>query len=364
MLVSALRTQVCYMTGFSASDATVTARILAWTNLVRRELAKECDWSFLQKSYILQTVAPYNTGTVSVDVAGTSVTGLGTTFTADMVGRYIGFSTSTGNTTDWYRISKFTNTTTIVIDTPYTGGTALSGASYTIHKVFFRVPGDARTINSLIDFYTPTVLQDIPNYKAFNINNPEFNTSGQMSKFTYWGKWGKETTYTTGTVSGSDDSRTLTGSGTAWLSNVLPGDKIEINGNTDTYMVDTVDSDTQITLYQKLSAAVTAATTYTATTDPDSVMIRFAYIPDEKRNVIVNYYHSPAPLVQDNDEDEFLRLYPELVIEGVLSMELKAAEDTGWQSIYTNWKSISIPRTIGARKKSGTWTPNMTRYNP
>jgi hypothetical protein len=76
----------------------------------------------------------YATGTVSIAAAGTTVTGVGTTFTAAMVGRYIKFSTDT----QWYEIATFTSTTSIALKKAYQG-TVLSGASYTIGEVM-RLP--------------------------------------------------------------------------------------------------------------------------------------------------------------------------------------------------------------------------------
>jgi hypothetical protein len=78
----------------------------------------------------------YTTGTVSIDSSG-NVTGVGTTFTAGMVGRGL---KATGHT-KWYRVKTFTNTTTIVVEddlddvsSQYTGG-VISGATYVIEAV-------------------------------------------------------------------------------------------------------------------------------------------------------------------------------------------------------------------------------------
>jgi len=73
--------------------------------------------------------ADYVTGTISITTATTAVVGAGTTFTADMVGRYI-------KTTDriWYKISAFTDTTHITIDRNY-GGQTITSATYTIGQV-------------------------------------------------------------------------------------------------------------------------------------------------------------------------------------------------------------------------------------
>lgn len=77
----------------------------------------------------------YNTGTVAVAATTGVVTGNGTTFTEDMVGR--GFKAD--GHTKWYRIKSFTSATSITIeddldDVPsaYTGGAISAGASYEI----------------------------------------------------------------------------------------------------------------------------------------------------------------------------------------------------------------------------------------
>jgi hypothetical protein len=94
--------------------------------------------------------ADYITGTITITASSTTVTGAGTTFTADMVGRYI-------KTTDriWYKISAFTSTTVLTIDRPYLGS-AITGASYTIGQV------------SLIpeDFQILPVYEAVMNYWA------------------------------------------------------------------------------------------------------------------------------------------------------------------------------------------------------
>lgn len=78
---------------------------------------------------MLMSVAYYTTGTVQV--AGTVVTGSGTTFTADMVGMKIGFNTtSPANVTTWYTVATFSSTTSITLTT--SAGTIGAGAEFII----------------------------------------------------------------------------------------------------------------------------------------------------------------------------------------------------------------------------------------
>ncbi len=75
------------------------------------------------------SIAYYITGTVQV--AGTAVTGSGTTFTSSMVGMKIGFNTtSPAAVTTWYTISEFTSATSITLSS--SAGTIGAGAVYII----------------------------------------------------------------------------------------------------------------------------------------------------------------------------------------------------------------------------------------
>lgn len=83
------------------------------------------------------TIADYTTGTiVSVANGGTAIVGSGTTWTQDMVGRYIQITeTSAANGGDgyWYEIGGFTDATHITLTKPYEGVSISAGsATYTI----------------------------------------------------------------------------------------------------------------------------------------------------------------------------------------------------------------------------------------
>jgi hypothetical protein len=86
------------------------------------------------------TIADYTAGTiVSIANAGTTVTGSGTTFTADMVGRYINIPRTTaanGGDGRWYEIGGYTSATVITLLQPYEGTSISAGsATYTIGQV-------------------------------------------------------------------------------------------------------------------------------------------------------------------------------------------------------------------------------------
>ena len=83
------------------------------------------------------SIADYTTGSiVSIANAGTAVVGSGTTWTADMVGRFIRITETTaanGGDGFWYEIGGFTDATHITLLKPYEGTSIAAGsAAYTI----------------------------------------------------------------------------------------------------------------------------------------------------------------------------------------------------------------------------------------
>lgn len=69
--------------------------------------------------------ADYVTGTVTLTNASSTITGSGTTFIADMAGRWIYATPPTGDG-NWYEISSFTSTTVLSLINQYQGTTASS----------------------------------------------------------------------------------------------------------------------------------------------------------------------------------------------------------------------------------------------
>jgi len=86
------------------------------------------------------SIADYTTGTiVSIANQGTALVGSGTTWTADMVGRYIKINNTTaanGGDGFWYEIGAYTSATALTLLKPYEGTTIAAGsATYTIGQV-------------------------------------------------------------------------------------------------------------------------------------------------------------------------------------------------------------------------------------
>ena len=97
-------------------------------NDANMELHRSGKFSFDRRISTITFAAPYSTGTVSVAVDGTTVTGVGTTFTAAMVGGYIRFAGEALS----YEITARASNTSITIGEAYHGSAALSGATFVI----------------------------------------------------------------------------------------------------------------------------------------------------------------------------------------------------------------------------------------
>jgi len=127
----------------------------------------------------------YTTGDVTVAATTGIVTGNGTTFTSDMVGK--GFK-ATGHTT-WYRIKTFTSTTQITIEddkddstSAYTGGAIAGGTAYTIEAATVLTVTAANILNTVakakqkLDLAEKNGYIAVPDTDRWLIAPPEFFT--------------------------------------------------------------------------------------------------------------------------------------------------------------------------------------------
>jgi hypothetical protein len=77
--------------------------------------------------------ANYTTGTVSITAGTAAVVGVGTTFTASMVGRYLSITDGSADGM-WYKLAGFVDSTNLTLENNY-GGTTASGAAFAIGEI-------------------------------------------------------------------------------------------------------------------------------------------------------------------------------------------------------------------------------------
>ncbi len=110
-------------------------------NDVWRTFQSRREWSFRRKSYNISPPDLYQAGTASSNVASGNpnlITGIGTTWTQDMVGRQIRLF---GLLKPYYTIQAFLGPTQLLIDMPWAGPDVTS-VPYQIVKSYYEVPED------------------------------------------------------------------------------------------------------------------------------------------------------------------------------------------------------------------------------
>lgn len=250
------------------------------------------EWPFLWTTDWFQTTDDYTTGTVSITDGSATITGTDTVWTAAMVGRKIRFEGSIAS----YTIKTFSSATSLILDQTFQGTTDTS-ATYVIYKDEYLLRADVDTQKRIRQAENGIALFSL-SATEFDEWYPQPTSMGMANIDVFQGRAGK--TYSTGTISLPASSRTLTGSSTAWTTAEGVGKGTKLKIGTSLFTVNTVDSDTQITLYEANgSTAVSAGTSYTALLNNYVVQLHAA--PDE---VLTYYYRfQRIPYVMDADND-------------------------------------------------------------
>ena len=204
---------------------TLETHLIRLFNFYNKDMNSRYNWPWLAKETVIQTIANYTTGTVSVTNGGNVVTGSDdVTWIAGMVGRFLKLDRDN----EIYEILTISGNT-ITLKEKYIGADG-SGLNYLIWNKYYNLSPD-------VSFPRGMNLSKWP----YNTNKIAGNTIRQLfanpwlvgyPNFWTWEKINRTvTTYRTGTVSITKDTKTLTGSSTVWLDNVFPGTKITIGSN-------------------------------------------------------------------------------------------------------------------------------------
>lgn len=300
-------------------DSTVLANLKRWTNDSIRDFQNKYRWYWKQKIGYFQTALIYSTGTLTATNNSRTITGSGTTWDSTMVGRFIRLD----GDIDWYEIIAVGSTTSLTLRYPYMRATA-SGKAYKIWKKYYWLYPDVEELIDLyIDDYT-TPLGMIPYREGLAIQNGW--GSGAPDKYIYYNIRRAEDTYTTGTVSGTINTKTLTGSGTSWLDNLQPGDEVTIGAYT--YNVQTIESDTSITLCQFLVATVSAATSYSAERRNLQAVELNSTPPTYIKLMRYTYHQKTFDMLNDSDLCEVPDVYLPVIEEKVKAFAYASMDDS------------------------------------
>ena len=300
MYFKQLQDEVSYLAMDTSLSSTgnFATRSKAWLNeaYFLEILPRQRDWWFLRKYTTIQSVAEYATGTVALTQGSKTVTGTGTTFVAAHASRKLVINNHS------YKIATYNSGTSLTLDKEFEEPT-VSGASYTIVQDVFELPGwlDPKTIT---EFRSAQVSKDVLESSQIKLNR-QYPGRSAVSDPKFWVPGERRrNTYSTGTVSGTIATKTLTGSSTLWSTNdVQQFDKIQVGSYV--YTVDVVNSDTSITLFENLVATISGGTSYTALMDRYTVELY--PIPKDLRT----YYITGQQYIKRLDDDSDVPLLPD-----------------------------------------------------
>jgi len=295
--------------------STIYTRIEDITNVTsQRDLIKDAiqwgldeltshDLDYLTTEAFFTTVAPYTTGTVDATNGSKTVTGTGTTFTAGMVGRKIRIAGQDAH----YRIAAFVGVTEVTLEAPYQND-SVTDETFSIYKDEYKLRAnvDVYKILRQIEDNVSLVSGEV---SAFDIYNPSPTGEGTPHYEISIGT--KLDEYTTGTLAGTVGAKVFTGTNTVWstLEGFSNGSRMTVG--TSTYTVKSVDSNTQVTVYESIETTVTAQT-YTA--HLDNPIIQLSDIPDSAENIYYRYQRIPFPLIGDTDIPDLPEKYHKLLV--------------------------------------------------
>lgn len=258
-------------------------------DIYARDLFTKNDFDFMSRVGTLTIPAGYSTGTVSVAISGTAVTGVGTVWTTTMTGYKFRFY---GNQ-DIYTFT-YGSATTGTISPAFSGDAAISGGTYLIFQDTFSLTSDYDRIvdppGFYYDYYNArvTLLRKMTSdwyklwssvrslfpmyYRPFGRSSDNLSWQVQFappilhSKFLYYEyipTFNDMKEYTTGTCATAAGDATVTGTGTDFVNNVSPGDAFRKDlYSQDWYLVSSVTDATHL----ELTATYPITTTTTAYT--------------------------------------------------------------------------------------------------
>lgn len=115
-----------------------------WFSDRYQSILDRLKWKRQEFDTVLQTVAPYETGTVAIAEGGTAVTLIGGAFTSGMTGRAIAID----GREEWYEFT-YVDGTHATIDRAYEGPT-VTAAAFRVFQFIYPLPEDCKILSQII----------------------------------------------------------------------------------------------------------------------------------------------------------------------------------------------------------------------
>ena len=350
MTLSEIITVAGQRTNKTTTNSDVKTRFTNHVNTIREFAWDKFDWSFKERGWGIRLYNQINTGTASVVNGSNSVTLSSSVLSSPYVGAFFRVLGSVPES--WYKIVA-QGGSTLTLDVPYQGDTNGTG-SYEVRKTDYLIPSEINGRIKMTDSQGKILQVDSVMTRPTLIPD----SKGRPNRAVVWSDDPIGTTYTSGTISGTADTRTITGSNTSWLTNVTAGDQLEVINGTTTYKyhVRSVESDTSLTLYQFIRLAISSGSSYTIRNQFGRIA-RFSSTPDDEYYITVIGNRHIYPLAHDNDTDELLTYHSSALIEGIIGLEQGASPD--------NRENPQIAKFFAMlATKAGSDARNLSIFNP
>lgn len=329
-------------------------------NLSYKDVYRAYHWEFRKRTSQLLVTPNYTTGTCSftkydgTNWAAASTVSLSSALYVDMAGRYFQPQGS-GN---WYRIVYGNSgASQIILENPIVEDSA-SGQTFKIWKRFHTLNSDVGTILEVgkWNFSGLSNRRYAEGESTRLVHDVEFNLA-DPSEFSAYGKDDYAGSYTAGTVTIANDANVAIGTGTAWLSNVTPGDLFIVGKNK--YRVKIVQSDTRIVLRNYVAPAVVNST-YEIHKDMAITLKVFtgstAYL-----TLPYDYLSRPYDMVHPSkDKPDMPEDFDEVIIDFAMYMIMEDKDDIK----YLNHASLAQAKLQSLKSKFRTVYPKSLQFSP
>jgi hypothetical protein len=316
------------------------------------------NWWFARHRWTFDTVAPYETGTVSVTEDSNVVTGSGTTFTSAMVGRKIVI----GSDTIAYKISAFTSATSITLETVYKGDTG-SGKSYAIYQDIYQLNDRCLRLLEMWQTETPSKIYEWDE-REFDELMPSPASEGVPTNY----KLIENTSspyYDTGTVAITNGQTAVVGTGTAWTSSMV-GHLIKFEDDPIEYVIASVTDATHLTIDLEFQGTTLTEGWYEIS--PAGILqVQLYPLPDRIMQIQYKGIIRPLEMVGDTDEPDLpSNLHYLLVLGGywraLPEKESSQPRQTAWQEFQTSLNEMKKWYQKTAEDANPTFKRNYRGY--
>lgn len=325
-----------------------------YVNLAIDGVWRAANWEFRKKNAQLMLEPSDTTGTCSWTKLGQTVTFVGSSIAENWLGRYW----TPKNSSSQYKIIYIDVVgASVTLATPIIDNST-SGSEFTVWKRFYSLQSNVDTLIDIRRWDGGGSLVYKPDSKLSGIST-NLETEGSPYFFSIQGiDEYDDVEYSTGSVEGTENSDTLTGSGTSFLSNCGIGDIITLN--TEEYTIKRVLSDTSLKLYQHLTSSIPSGTTFEIKKN-NPLNITFYNPPDSYR--ICDYsFLSKAPVLKNEDYD-FLKLDRDYIDAIIMRAQTYWLDEKDYQK-YQTILAIYEAKVGGLKLKRRAVNPKFRQFEP